>query len=72
MENTIIVTASYKLSQELQDKLSKKLIAKFGSFPVEFKVDSNLILGFVVKFKDDEYFYNLDHEIEHILQELSL
>lgn len=70
MENKIIVTSSSELSQNLKTKLSQKLQHKFGDYSVDFKVDTSLILGLVIKFNNDEFFYNLDHEIEHILQEL--
>ena len=72
MENTIIVTSSSQLSKDLEGKLTDKLTVKFGNHPLKFEIDTSLILGMVIKFKDDEFFYNLDHEIEHILQELAL
>ena len=71
MENKIFVYSSSEISSELKDQLKPKLIAKFGNFEIEYKLDKSLALGLLLRFKDEEYYYNLANEVNHILKELS-
>jgi len=66
----IHVTSSSELNHELKSLLEQKLKNKFGDLEIQYVVDPKLILGLTIKVDDEEYYSNLNYEINYILSQL--
>lgn len=66
----IQVTSSSQLNEELKTLLEQKLKNKFGDLEIQYSVDPKLILGLTIKVDDEEYYSNLNYEINYILSQL--
>lgn len=66
----ILVTTANELSYELKKSIESKIQTKFGNNPIKYIIDPSLIFGLIIKVGDEEFYYNVRHEISHILNEL--
>jgi F0F1-type ATP synthase delta subunit len=66
----IHVTSSSELNYDLKSLLEQKLKNKFGDLEIQYAVDPKLILGLTIKVDDEEYYSNLNYEINYILSQL--
>lgn len=64
----IIIFSPSDISADFKNQLESKLVAKFGSFPIEYKIDKSLIAGLVIRLGDQEYHYDLRTQLDYILE----
>jgi len=70
--NNIRITTSHKLSEQTKQLLEKKLVAKFGSHPFQYKVDESLLVGLLIEFRDEELAFNLSYQMDSLFNKVTL
>jgi F0F1-type ATP synthase delta subunit len=70
--SNLYVVSSHFFPEHLKPALEKKLQDRFGEHAIVYEIDPSLGLGFVVQVGETEYYYSLEHEISHILTELTI